>query len=151
MLMEKFQVSERRACKVIDLHRATRRYEVKEDQINKTVTPRIIHYASEHGRYGYKRITALVRTEGRRTNNKQEMSYYETRLRELKKDKAIEAQKPNLGSITSDWRTHPCCMKLSSALIRPSQNTSFRSWVRKSFGRNISSRSLKRPQKSARP
>lgn len=70
MLMEKFQVSERRACKVVELHRATRRYEVKEDQINKVITPRIIHYASEYGRYGYKRITALVRAEGYNINHK---------------------------------------------------------------------------------
>ncbi len=70
MLMERFKVSERRACKVINLHRATKRYETREDQTNKTITPRILYYAGEYGRYGYKRITALVRAEGYKVNHK---------------------------------------------------------------------------------
>lgn len=70
MLTEKFEASERRACKVLGLHRATKRYEPKEDKINKEITPRVIHYASEYGRYGYKRITALVKSEGFKINHK---------------------------------------------------------------------------------
>lgn len=70
MLQERFKASERRACKVIGLHRATRRYEGKEDNLNKEITPRVIHYASEYGRYGYKRITALVKSEGYKVNHK---------------------------------------------------------------------------------
>ena len=70
MLQEKFKTSERRACKLIGLHRATNRYERKEDTLNKEITPRVIHYASEYGRYGYKRVTALVKAEGYRINHK---------------------------------------------------------------------------------
>ena len=70
MLQEKFAASERRACKVVGLHRGTRRYEPKEDPINKKITSRVIHYASEYGRYGYKRVTALVRAEGYKINHK---------------------------------------------------------------------------------
>jgi len=70
MLCERFEASERRACKVVELHRATRRYEPKEDKINKEITPRITYYAGKYGRYGYKRVTALVRAEGYKVNHK---------------------------------------------------------------------------------
>jgi len=70
MLIEKFEASERRACKVIGLHRQTHRYEPIEDKINKEITPKVIHYASEYGRYGYKRVTALIRSEGYKVNHK---------------------------------------------------------------------------------
>ncbi len=64
MLTEKFDASERRACKVIDFHRATKRYKPKEDSLNRVVTPKVIEFASKHGRYGYKRVTALIKSEG---------------------------------------------------------------------------------------
>ena len=70
MLMEKFEASERRACKVVGIHRATKRYEPKEDPLNKVITPKVIEYAGEYGRYGYKRITALIKAEGFKVNHK---------------------------------------------------------------------------------
>ncbi len=70
MLIERFKASERRACKVVELHRATKRYEVREDPINKLITPKIIEYAGLYGRYGYLRITALIRAEGFKVNCK---------------------------------------------------------------------------------
>lgn len=70
MLQEKFDVSERRACKTLGLHRATKRYEPREDPVNKLITPMIIKYASRYGRYGYRRVTALVRAEGFKVNPK---------------------------------------------------------------------------------
>ncbi len=70
MLIDRFEASERRACKIVGLYRATRRYETKEDVMNKVITPKIVQYASEYGRYGYKRVTALVRAEGFLINHK---------------------------------------------------------------------------------
>lgn len=70
MLIEKFETSERRACKVVGLFRATKRYEAKVDTINKVITPKIIEYASQYGRYGYMRVTAMVRADGFKVNHK---------------------------------------------------------------------------------
>lgn len=70
MLKENFRASERRACKIVGLHRATKRYNCKEDQLNQEIAPRVIHYASLYGRYGYRRVTALVRAEGFMVNHK---------------------------------------------------------------------------------
>lgn len=70
MLTERFKVSERRACKVIHLNRGTFKYIPKEDELNKKVTAAVIDLASQYGRYGYKKITALVRAKGLMINHK---------------------------------------------------------------------------------
>lgn len=70
MLQERFSASERRACKLVGLHRNTKRYEPKKDERNKEITKKVISYASQYGRYGYRRVTALIRNEGIRVNHK---------------------------------------------------------------------------------
>ena len=63
-------MSERRACKVLGQSRATQRHEMKvagdEDLLVKDMT----RLATEYGRYGYRRITAMLRREGWRVNHK---------------------------------------------------------------------------------
>jgi transposase InsO family protein len=68
--MEELKVSERRACRVIGQPRSTQRYEkrVADDEIY--IRGRIIALASEYGRYGYRRVTALLRNEGLHINPK---------------------------------------------------------------------------------
>ncbi len=58
-------VSERRACRALSQPRSTHRYEPKEicDE-EARLTRRIIELASEYGRYGYRRIMALLWREG---------------------------------------------------------------------------------------
>jgi putative transposase len=70
MLTDCFAVSERRACKLLGQPRATQRYlpQVRDDEA--PLTRRIIELASMFGRYGYRRITALLRREGWWVNHK---------------------------------------------------------------------------------
>ncbi len=65
-----YPVSERHACRVLGQSRTTQRYQpiVIDDEALLTVA--IIRLASEYGRYGYRRITALLRREGWRVNHK---------------------------------------------------------------------------------
>ncbi len=58
-------VSERRTCRALGQSRSTQRYKPKEvcDE-EKRLTHRIIKLASEYGRYGYRRILALLWREG---------------------------------------------------------------------------------------
>jgi len=69
-LQEQFNVSERRACKVLNQPRATQRYEVVEKSDEKIVTERMITLAKEYGRYGYRMITGFLRNEGFDVNHK---------------------------------------------------------------------------------
>jgi len=63
-------VSERRACQVLVQHRSTqrRRRRVRDDEPR--LVDRLVALASEFGRYGYRRITVLLRREGWRVNHK---------------------------------------------------------------------------------
>ena len=57
-------VSERRACRVLKQPRTTQRYVPKPLADERALTERIIELAREYGRYGYRRVTALLRMEG---------------------------------------------------------------------------------------
>ena len=63
-------VSERRACRVLQQPRSTQRYEGLTTLLELRLTKRITELACEYGRYGYRRITALLRQEGFRVNHK---------------------------------------------------------------------------------
>lgn len=66
----KLGVTERRACRVLGQARSTQRQEVEEDAGERRLRERIEALALEFGRYGYRRITALLRQEGLRVNHK---------------------------------------------------------------------------------
>jgi transposase InsO family protein len=68
--MAKLKVSERRACRVLGQARSTQRRRPKVRDDEDALTRRIVELASCYGRYGYRRITALLRREGWRVNHK---------------------------------------------------------------------------------
>ncbi len=68
--MEGLGVSERRACHVIGQHRSTQRKQPIRRDDEEALTSAIIHLAERFGRYGYRRITALLRADGWHVNEK---------------------------------------------------------------------------------
>ena len=66
----KLGASERRACRVLGQPRSTQRHEVAERPQDVALTRRIVELASRYGRYGYRRITALLWSEGWTVNHK---------------------------------------------------------------------------------
>jgi transposase InsO family protein len=67
---EVYRVSERRACRVIRISRSSQRYQVRSGDVEVPLTQRVVTLATQYGRYGYRRITALLRREGWRVNHK---------------------------------------------------------------------------------
>lgn len=67
---ETLAVSERRACRVLGQARATQRRPRVIPDDEPRLVGRITKLASDYGRYGYRRITALLRREGWRVNHK---------------------------------------------------------------------------------
>ncbi len=65
-----FDISQRRACQVISQPRATQRYKrvIKNDEA--VLVKRMIELTKQYGRYGYRRVTALLQSEGFRVNHK---------------------------------------------------------------------------------
>ena len=68
--VEALDVSERKACQVIGQPRSTQRYDKQVPDDEELLRQRIIELASEFGRYGYRRVTALLRNEGWIVNHK---------------------------------------------------------------------------------
>ena len=66
----KFHVPERRACKALGQARSSQRYCSLSLDDEEPLVARIVQLASQYGRYGYRRITGLLRLEGWLVNHK---------------------------------------------------------------------------------
>ena len=64
------RISERRSCRVVGQARATQRYVPRESPDEQALIARMVALATRFGRYGYRRVTALLRQEGWRVNHK---------------------------------------------------------------------------------
>ena len=53
-------MSERRACRLVNQPRGTQRYQPTQREDEDALTRAIVALASQYGRYGYRRITALL-------------------------------------------------------------------------------------------
>ncbi len=69
-VLKTLKVSERRACRIIGQVRTSQRYipEVRSEEERLTVE--IVSLATRYGRYGYRRITALLKQQGWKVNHK---------------------------------------------------------------------------------
>jgi len=69
-IQEALFVSERRVCQVLEQQRSTQRQErvIKTDE--EPLKERIEALACEYGRYGYRRVTIMLKEEGWRVNHK---------------------------------------------------------------------------------
>ncbi len=63
-IREKYGLSERHACRLVSQPRGTQRYVPTVRADEDALTRAIVTLASEYGRYGYRRITALLQIAG---------------------------------------------------------------------------------------
>ncbi|WP_246410343.1 IS3 family transposase [Granulicella aggregans] len=61
---QKHGMTERRACRLANQPRGTQRYHAIRREDEDALTQAIVQLASQYGRYGYRRITALLRRAG---------------------------------------------------------------------------------------
>ena len=69
-ITQTLSVSERRACQALGQYRTTQRYLPHIGLEEEKLTGRIIELASQYGRYGYRRVTALLQRESWQVNHK---------------------------------------------------------------------------------
>jgi len=98
-------VSERRACRILDQARTTQRRELSPPSDEKQLTKDIIELASKYGRYGYRRITALLNSNeyGWRVNHKRVERIW--RIEGLK----VPQKQPKRGRL---WLNDGSCIRL---------------------------------------
>ena len=63
-LQQAFEVSERRACEVVDQPRSTQRCEASPREDEAALTQRMLKLVKQRPRFGYRRIGRLLRAEG---------------------------------------------------------------------------------------
>ena len=96
-------VSERRACRVLGQPRGTQRYRALIPEAEAVLTAAIVRLATRFGRYGYRRITALLRAEGWTVNHKRVGRIW--RQEGLK----VPRRQPKRGRL---WLTDGSCVRL---------------------------------------
>ena len=102
-VMRKFDVSERLACRVLGQHRSTQRKAPKGRADDAALTADIVALATEYGRYGYRRITAMLRAAGWAVNVKRVERIW--RLEGLK----VPSKQPKKGRL---WLNDGSCVRL---------------------------------------
>jgi len=102
----KLGVSERKACRVLRQPRSTQRCCPVPADDEEPLTRRIVELAAEYGRYGYRRITAMLRREGWRVNHKRVERIW--RREGLK----VPAKQPKRGRL---WFNDGSCIRLRPA------------------------------------
>ncbi len=63
-LQQSFDVSERRACEVVDQPRSTQRYDSSPRDDEASLARRMLQLVKQRPRFGYRRIGQLLRAEG---------------------------------------------------------------------------------------
>ena len=101
--MEELGVSERQACRVLGQHRSTQRKIPCGREDEAALTADIVALATRYGRYGYRRITALLRSAGWVVNAKRVERIW--RREGLK----VPARQPKRGRL---WLTDGSCIRL---------------------------------------
>jgi putative transposase len=99
----KLEVSERFACRVLGQHRSTQRKAPTAPDNEAALTDSIVGLARRYGRYGYRRITAMLQSEGWRANHKRVERVW--RREGLK----VPRRQPKRGRL---WLNGDSCMRL---------------------------------------
>jgi transposase InsO family protein len=100
---DRLGVSERRACRVLGQHRTTQRRVARGRKDEDRLVADIIELARQYGRYGYRRIAALLRQAGWQVNDK--------RIERLWRREGLKvpAKQPKKGRL---WFNDGSCIRL---------------------------------------
>ena len=68
--MQRYGIAQRRACIALGVQRTTIRHSPKRTGDEERLRGDIVQLAGRYGRYGYRRITAMLHADGWRVNHK---------------------------------------------------------------------------------
>ncbi|MDP6953312.1 MAG: IS3 family transposase [Alphaproteobacteria bacterium] len=103
LVRDRLGVSERRACRVLGQHRTTQRRVARGRKDEDRLVADMIELARQYGRYGYRRIAALLRQAGWQVNDK--------RIERLWRQEGLKvpAKQPKKGRL---WFNDGSCIRL---------------------------------------
>ena len=100
---QRLGVSERRACRVLGQARSTQRRIPKRSEDEEALREDVVKVARRFGRYGYRMVTGMLRTEGWAVNHKRVERIW--RQEGLK----VPSKQPKRGRL---WLTDGSCIRL---------------------------------------
>lgn len=106
-ICRKFKVSERKACRILGQARSTQRYTLRERDDEAKLKKRILKLSVKHPRYGVRRITALLRREGRIVNEKRVSRLRKKLGLQCKKRRKRKAKRGYLGRSANSCMARP--------------------------------------------
>ena len=119
-VQEKFEVSERDACRVVGQHRSIHRREpvVRDDEA--ALVKRMLELVREHPRFGYRRICRLLRREEFVVNMKRTYRLWrreELKVRRRTKKSGVALAKAKVGECVPKVSG---CVRVTGTVLRPS-------------------------------
>jgi transposase InsO family protein len=116
-------ISERRACVVLGQHRSTQRKAPRGADDEARLTADIIELAKRSGRYGYRRITALLRNAGWAVNRK--------RVERIWRREGLKVPQTDCGASTSKALTESAAPRLPIASSATTSGTPSASTIKR--------------------
>ena len=107
-MRDKLSVSERRACRVLGQHRTTQRHDPRGKEDEERLVGDMTELARQYGRYGYRRIAALLREAGWHINDKRVERLW--RREGLK----VPQKQPKKGRL---WLNDGSCVRLRAGYV----------------------------------
>lgn len=103
-LQNTFDVSQRRACRVISISRKAMRYQSKRPTRDEQLTKRLKELAEQYPRYGYLMLHALLRREGLVVNRKRTYRLYTALNLQVRTKRRKKLVRPR---VPMELPTHP--------------------------------------------
>lgn len=107
-VQEHYAVSQRRACRLLNLDRSTARYRPRRSE-QTALRKRLGELAEQRPRFGYRRLTILLRREGQAVNHKRVYRLYRQEglaVRRRVRKRVAPVQRPLLGApeqVGQEW------------------------------------------------
>lgn len=116
--MKTFQVSERRACGLLNVWRSSCRYQQTADR-NEGLRERLVELASERPRFGYRRLGVLLARRGERVNHKRLFRVYRQAGLSVKRTRRkkllrVGVAQPVLSQPNQEWSLDFVCDALGT-------------------------------------
>ena len=116
--MTTFGISERRACGLMGIWRSSSRYHKKPDR-NQELRQKLIQFAGERPRFGYRRLGVLLTREGQHVNHKRLFRVYREEglsVKRIRRKKLVRAgiSRPALTAPNEEWSLDFVCDALAT-------------------------------------
>ncbi len=108
-IQESYQISERRACRLIGLSQNSKRYRPIDKSEDERIKERLVSLSARWKRFGYRRLHIMLRREGVQINHKKTYRLYKTAgltLQKRSKKKKYEKRgmpERNITEINARW------------------------------------------------